>query len=218
MVSPQEVLERHRKNEEKKGFKPKSAKRGLATMFSPNLVTKPEVEPTKETKPQPTATTERGDDPVSKPVSNIEYLSKGISSDKDDFKKRSVPTGGNHSKKNVLKPYEENNLPSVKLPEKDMSLLELSKVLGLFKKLYAHDVRLYEALLEKTQYGKIRRVTIDEEDLVRFNLAKGTKLKDSRGNLLSLGLISCEMGHKSEESKRESFFFSLNEVAFKSEH
>jgi len=196
-ISPQEALNRA-KNKPRAGsgraYKPKSSQSGLDSMFKPVA---PKLKTVNIIK----------DIPQEKEIGVVDAVNP-IHKKKERVKKSlSQKVVVNNSDKSI-------DIPVINIKGKEIGFDGLSLIMNLLNNLYAHDVKFFKAVIDLTRNGELKDVLIEREMISIYGLSEGSAIKKSREVLAKKGLISYKTGLKSEDARRESYFYSLESITF----
>ncbi len=194
-ISPQEALNKAKsksKANNGRAYKPKSSQSGLDSMFKPVSAAPKKVDIVE-------------DIPEEKEIVEVE-VKKPIQRKKEKVKKPS-------SQKIVVNSSERSlSKPVVNVTGKEIGFDGFSLIVSLLSDLYAHDVKFLKAVVDLTQNGEFKDVLIEREMISKYGLSEGSAIKKSREALTEKGLISYKTGLKSEDARRDSYFYSLESI------
>lgn len=194
-ISPQEALNKAKsksKANNGRAYKPKSSQSGLDSMFKPVAAPPKKVDVVEDI----TEEKEIVEVEVKKPIQRKEKKVKKPSPQKVVV---------NSSERSLSKPV-------VNVTGKEIGFDGFSLIVSLLSDLYAHDVKFLKAVVDLTQNGEFKDVLIEREMISRYGLSEGSAIKKSREALAEKGLISYKTGLKSEDARRDSYFYSLESI------
>jgi len=173
-----------------KGRKSRSAKKGLSTIF--NKTSLPVVEIEKPTSSLPKIKSEK------QPATTIEAVK---------------PTS-NGSVNNQIITSSDTNPSELSFDGENIKHLTLASFLMFASKLTSPENRLLSCILSKTNFSTTRDVFITEQDMIDFNIRRGSEIRIAREGLIDKKIISCRLGKRSKSSKRPSYFYSMNDFHY----